>query len=203
MAQIQHCRMRRKPQMRLNEPRISPLSDDQLAPEQQAVIALLNPKARRLNLFRTAVRAPEAMRGLLAWGNYIQSRANDLPPRQKEIVILRIGYLCRAGYEWAQHEILGQQAGLTEDEIARLKKRAAGWEGADAALIRAADELHADQFISDSVWVELCRFFSEKQRMDIVFTAAQYVQICMILNTFGVQLDPGLTLDPELAKAHR
>jgi alkylhydroperoxidase family enzyme len=149
------------------------------------------------------VRAPDALRGLLGWGNYIQSKANDLPPRQKEIVILRIGYLCKAGYEWAQHAKLGKQAGLTEDEIKRLKRGAAGWEDADAALIRAADELHADQFIGDAVWTELCRFFSEKQRMDIVFTSAQYMQICMILNTFGVQLDPGLVLDPELANFHR
>lgn len=34
--------------------------------------------------------------------------------------------------------------------------------------------------------------------MDLVFTAAQYTQVSMILNTFGVQLDEGQTLDPEL-----
>ena len=32
--------------------------------------------------------------------------------------------------------------------------------------------------------------------MDAVFTVGQYTQVSMFLNTFGVQLDPGQTLDP-------
>jgi 4-carboxymuconolactone decarboxylase len=34
--------------------------------------------------------------------------------------------------------------------------------------------------------------------MDLVFTVGQYTQVSMILNSFGVQLDPGQTLDPDL-----
>ena len=65
-------------------------------------------------------------------------------------------------------------------------------------LLRAADELHDDQFITDATWKELRSHFTEKQCMDVVFTAAQYTQVSMLLNTFGVQLDDGLTLDPDL-----
>jgi hypothetical protein len=34
--------------------------------------------------------------------------------------------------------------------------------------------------------------------MDVVFTVGQYTQVSMILNSFGVQLDPGQVLDPDL-----
>ncbi len=34
--------------------------------------------------------------------------------------------------------------------------------------------------------------------MDVVYTAGQYTQVSMMLNSFGVQLDAGLTLDPDL-----
>jgi hypothetical protein len=34
--------------------------------------------------------------------------------------------------------------------------------------------------------------------MDVVFTAGQYTQVSMILNSFGVQLEPGVALDPDL-----
>ena len=45
---------------------------------------------------------------------------------------------------------------------------------------------------------KLEKFFSDKQRMDVVWTTGQYAQVSMILNSFGVQLDPGQTLDPDL-----
>ena len=112
---------------------------------------------------------------------------------------MRIGYLCKSGYEWTQHHRIGLQSGLTADEIERIKRGPdAGWSAADAVLIKAADELHADQFITEPTWAELKRHYSEKQCMDVVFTAAQYTQVSMMLNTFGVQLDKGQTLDPDL-----
>jgi 4-carboxymuconolactone decarboxylase len=114
-------------------------------------------------------------------------------------VILRTGYLCKSGYEFTQHTRIGLQSGLTADEISRIKAGAdAGWSAADAALIRATDELHHDQFIGEATWAELGKHFTDKQRMDVVFTTGQYTQVSMILNTFGVQLDEGQTLDPDL-----
>ena len=97
------------------------------------------------------------------------------------------------------HEV-GHYFGLSEEEIARVKAgpRAPGWTAAEAVLLKASDELHQDQFISDATWTALRNNFSEKQCMDVVFTAGQYTQVSMILNTFGVQLDEGQTLDPDL-----
>jgi len=64
--------------------------------------------------------------------------------------------------------------------------------------LKATDELHHTYFISDATWARLRAHFNEKQCMDVVFTAGQYTQVSMMLNTFGVQLDPGQTLDPDL-----
>ena len=184
--------------MRLQAPRIAPLSDDELTPEQSEALEAFRP-GPILNIFRTLARAPKALTRFNSWGGYILSRRNDLPPREREIVILRTGFLCKSGYEWTQHVRIGLREGLTEDEVARIKQGAgAGWSAADAVLIRASDELHADQFITDATWTELRVHWSEKQAMDVVFTAAQYTQVSMFLNTFGVQLDAGQTLDPEL-----
>ena len=184
--------------MRLAKPRIAPLSDAELGPEQAEALEPFRP-GPVLNIFRTLAHAPKALTRFNTWGGYILSRRNDLADREREIVILRTGFLCKSGYEWTQHTRIGLQSGLTADEIARIKQGAdAGWSAADAALIRASDELHADQFITDGAWIELRRHFSEKQCMDVVFTAAQYTQVSMFLNTFGVQLDEGQTLDPDL-----
>lgn len=183
--------------MRLTQPRIKPLSDAELNDDQKEA---LKPFGNRvLNIFRTLVHAPKALTRFNEWGGYVLSRRNDLPAREREIVILRTGFLCKSGYEWTQHVAIGKREGLTDDEIARIKKGAgAGWSAADAALIKATDELHADQFITDATWRELGAHFTQKQCMDVVFSAAQYTQVSMFLNTFGVQLDQGLTLDPDL-----
>ena len=152
-----------------------------------------------LNIFRTLARAPKALSRFNAWGGYVLSRRNELPAREREIVILRTGYLCKSGYEFTQHTRIGLQAGLTAEEISNIKKGAgAGWSAADAALIKASDELHADQFVTDATWAELSAHFTPKQCMDAVFTVGQYTQVSMFLNTFGVQLDEGQTLDPDL-----
>lgn len=183
--------------MRLSKARIEPLSDAEMGDDHRE--ALKDFGGNILNIFRTLVRAPKALVRFNAWGGYVLSRRNDLPEREREIVILRVGYLCKSGYEFTQHTRIGLQAGLTADEIARIKRGAdAGWSPADAALIRATDELHKDQFITDDTWRELGRHFSEKQCMDVVFTTGQYTQVSMMLNTFGVQLDAGQTLDPDL-----
>lgn len=191
--------------MRLSAPRIEPLEMDRLDEEQAAVLAPFADPANKvgggkvLNIFRTLARAPKALTGFLAWGNYILSRRNALPPREREIVILRTGWLCRSGYEFAQHRRIGLDCGLTAEEVERIKAGpdAPGWTPIEAAMIRAADELVADHFVSDSTWVALAEL-GDKGRMDLVFTVGQYTQVSMLLNSFGVQIEDGDEIDPQL-----
>ena len=187
--------------MRLNEPRIAPVQDADLTADQKEQLEPITATGGPvLNIFRTLVNAPKAMRGFMGWGNYVLSRRNDLPAREREIVILRIGYLCKSGYEWTQHVVIGRRSGLGPEEIESIKAGpdSPRWSGADKALMQASDELHHDQFITPATWAALKQHFNDKQCMDVVFTAAQYTQVSMMLNTFGVQLDEGLVLDPDL-----
>lgn len=190
--------------MRLSKPRIDPVPQEQWTPEQQQLVApMLERTGKVLNIFRTQLAHPDAMRAFLAFGNYVLSRRNTLPARERELVILRIGYRCRAGYEWTQHRRIALNAGLSAEEIERIKHGpdAPGWRDADAALLRAADELHDDQFVSDATWKALRAHFSEKQCIDTVYTAGQYTLVSMLLNTLGVQVEQGETVDPDLREA--
>ena len=187
--------------MRLTSPRIPPVDMAKLTEEQRTALEGLMGQKPPLNIFRTLVHAPKALTRFLEWGNYVLSKRNGLPAREREIVILRIGYLCRSGYEFTQHTRIAAQEGLSGAEIDAIKRgaEAGGWSAADQALIRAADELHHNQFIGEATWRALSDHFDQKQRMDVVFTAGQYTQVSMMLNTFGVQLEEGQTLDPDLA----
>jgi 4-carboxymuconolactone decarboxylase len=181
--------------MRLTTPRIPPLSDEEYSPELQAMTGFPQ-GSRGLNLVKTIARVPDAAPLFLSYSRHFLSPGNSLPARERELLIVRIGHLCQSAYEQGQHVEFALRAGLTVDDLQRIAQgAAAGWNDTDAALIRAADEIVADQFISDAVWQALARAFDQRQLMDLVMTAAQYVQLATILNTFGVQLEPGVNTD--------
>jgi len=108
-------------------------------------------------------------------------------------VILRTGHRCRAAYEWGQHVPIAKAAGLTDAEIERIPRGpdAEGWSDLDRALLRASDELHEDQFVSDATYAELASHYDTQQLMDLVFAVGQYHLVSMALNTFGVQPEAG------------
>ena len=187
--------------MRLSTARIEPVLDQDMTDEQREVLETLKgPRGGLLTFYRTLAHAPKALHRFTQWGAYVLSRRNSLPARQREILILRVGYLCRSGYEFAQHTKIGLREGLTAQDIVRIKAGAdAGWSAAEAALIRAADELVTDHFVTDRTWGALREIFDDKQCMDAVFTVGQYTQVAMFLNSFGVQPEPGQEIDPDLS----
>ncbi|PKP87748.1 MAG: carboxymuconolactone decarboxylase family protein [Alphaproteobacteria bacterium HGW-Alphaproteobacteria-17] len=194
--------------MRLNAPRIEPVDLGRLDADQRAALEpFLSTDGGKvgggkiLNIFRTLAHAPKALTAFLGWGNYILSKRNALSPRDRELVILRTGYNCRSGYEWTQHKRIGLDCGLTDDEIARIKAGpdADGWSELDQAMLRATDELTGDHFVTDATWAALAPL-GDKGRMDLVMTVGQYTQVSMILNSFGVQVEDGWDVDPDLRK---
>jgi alkylhydroperoxidase family enzyme len=151
-----------------------------------------------LNIFATLAHHPKLLKRWLVFGNHVLAK-QTLSPRDRELAILRIGWLCRAEYEWAQHVVIGLRSGIREDEIPRITEGpdASGWSDGDAALLRAVDELHADAMIGDETWADLAARYSKEQLIDLVFTVGQYNLVSMALNTLGVQLDEGLEGFPQ------
>jgi Uncharacterized conserved protein len=189
--------------MRLSQPRIPPVTDEGATDEQQALLAPLHYGDVIPNLYRTLVNHPPAMRAFTGWGDHILRGGNTLPARERELLVIRIGWLCRAGYEWVAHVDIGREAGLEEDEINRIDvgSTADGWNADDRALLAAAEELHADHFVSDATWEALNARWTRQQCMDVIFTVSHYMQVCMVLNTFGIQLDRDRTLPDKARRA--
>ena len=186
--------------MRLRTPRVAPVDLDGIDADQQAALApVRDGKLGALNIFRTLAHAPKALTAFLGWGSYILSRRNALPARERELAILRTGFNCGAGYEWTQHCPIGLEAGLTGAEILAIKQGPddASWSPIDRAILTACDELTRDFHVGDATWAALAPL-GDKPRMDLVMTVGQYTQVSMMLNSYGVQLDPGQTLDPDL-----
>lgn len=133
---------------------------------------------------------PELAKAFLTFNNHVAVNSS-LSTRDRELLILRTGWLRRCKYEFIMHVILGMRAGLTEDDIERTQMgpKAAGWQPEDADLIRVADELHADACISDASWTRLSERYSRQQIMDMVFLVGCYEIVAMACLSFKVPME--------------
>jgi alkylhydroperoxidase family enzyme len=177
--------------MRLDQPRVLPTTPNEWDADSRPLMeAVERNNGRVMTVFRTIARHPKLLKRWSVFGNHILA-GNTLPARDRELVILRTGFLCGSGYEWAQHVAMGRAAGLTDIEIERIADdpAAAAWTADDHTLVDATDQLVRDTFIDDATWAALCNRFDERQRMDLVFTIGEYVLVSMALNTFGVQIE--------------
>lgn len=121
--------------------------------------------------------------------------------RERELLILRTGWLAKADYEFVQHLILGRRAGLTDDELERIQlgPDAPGWSAEDADVIRVADDLHFNSCISDETWTRISTRFDPRQIMDMIFLVGVYAMLGSAISSFRIPLEPGVApLAPEI-----
>jgi 4-carboxymuconolactone decarboxylase len=172
-------------------PRIAPLEPSEWTPEVRQwldrsgsgrpVAAVYRTYARHLAMDRPRTLVSEHIR-----------QTSTLPPRTRELLIMRIGLLCHSEYEWAAHAPAGRRAGMTDADVRRVTTGpdVAG-SAADTALLDAVDELYRDDVVSDATWIALSATLDVKQLLDLLITTGGYRMVSMALNTFGVQLEPG------------
>jgi 4-carboxymuconolactone decarboxylase len=174
----------------MTTPRIPSLRDEDMDEEQKNAVAPFRSAPRIDNVGRTLLNHPALMTSWLPFARHVMFETT-LAPREREILILRTGWLCRAEYEWAQHVRFGKAAGLADADIANIMAGpdAPGLALGDRLLLQTADELHNNFRIGDALWNQLVSHYERKQLMDIVFAVGQYTLVSMMLNSFGVEVD--------------
>ena len=176
--------------------RISPLPADDPSAQRSTVGSDRN-GGRPLNIFLTLAKNPPLLDAFTRLGSHLLFKG-DVPAREREIVILRVGWRSQSEYEFGQHTVIGKQAGLTDDEISRLARGGLdGWSDTDAGLLRLADDLCADNVVSDDTWQVLTATWSEPQLLELLMLAGYYRLVSGVLNSAGVALEPATPGWPE------
>ena len=161
-----------------------------LSAEDREAVEKNSMNGRIFNIFKVLAHHPKLVKRWTPFAGHVLGK-QTLPFRDRELLILRIGWLNQAEYEFAQHELIARKGGLTDADINRLKDgpKAAGWSEKDAALLQVADDLFETSVVSDETWAILAKHYSTEQLMDAVFTVGQYNLVSWALNSFGVPLD--------------
>ncbi|MGI9602237.1 MAG: carboxymuconolactone decarboxylase family protein [Acidimicrobiales bacterium] len=112
-----------------------------------------------------------------------------LEPRATALLALRCAHNCRSGFEWGVHTERAVTSGaLSDDEIVRVAAGpdASGWTDSDAALLQAADDLHAGSTIGADAWSVLAVHHGQDELVEICLTVGHYTMLSMMANTAGV-----------------
>lgn len=172
--------------------RIEPVALDAADGELAEILAgALTHDGTPLNIFGVLGRHPKLLKRFNLMGGFILNKGL-LPDREREIVILRVGWNAQAKYEFGQHTVIGERVGLTSTEIGAIAGGDHDWSADDAALIALADDLHADDCVSDATWAALSTRWSDEEMVELLIVAGFYRLVSGFLNSAGVQLDKGI-----------
>ena len=172
--------------------RVPPLPANQWDDDVDRALAVMLPQDRRnpenaSNILGTFVNHPALTKEFLKFNVHLLFNST-LPPRLRELAILRVAHRTDSEYEWVQHVKMGRREGLTDEDIAAVQRGEAA-APFDRTVIAAVDELLDKYNVSDATWSALGECFDKRQRMDFVFTVGCYVTVSMALKTFGVELE--------------
>jgi 4-carboxymuconolactone decarboxylase len=143
-----------------------------------------------LNIHNMMAHNAALTRAWMPLRNYIVANSS-LVPEHRELLILRTALNCDTSYEWEHHVARGRDAGLSDEEIQRVKEgpTASQWPPASRLLLQAADDCYHDSEISDETYPELSLHFDLRQQLDIIATVGMYMTLAAIIKTYQVPLE--------------
>jgi 4-carboxymuconolactone decarboxylase len=174
--------------------RIEPLTELTGDAAELAGTLITGPDGKPINIFATLAKHPKMAKRFNLFGGFLLNKGL-VPAREREIVILRVGWNARSVYEFGQHTVIGRNSGLSDADIRALATAdpsGAPWSADDRALIDLADDLCRDDCVSDDTFNRLRTRWSEAETMELIVVAGFYRLVSGFLNSTGVQLDPGV-----------
>lgn len=177
--------------------RIAPLATEEMTPEAtDLALGVRDALGYSADLvpdyFATMFRHPELYRLQMESGAALLG-SGSIPPRERELAILRVGWLCGAPYEWSAHVDIARGLGLGEADFERVVAGSAdpGWSGHDRAILRGVEELVGQHMLSDATWAELAKSWDERQLIEFPVLVGHYITVALIQNSLRIRLNEG------------
>jgi len=153
---------------------------------------------RPMELFLAAAHHPAALDDLRR-ATTVCLRDLGLPPRERELVILRTTARAGAEPEWSLHvHLFAAEAGLGRQEVAATcAARWPGWSDDDRELIGLADHCYdSDGHVPDQVWRRWRARWPMPVLWGLLTVAGQYRKVALLTNALGLTVPEGLPRFP-------
>ncbi len=171
--------------------RVRLIEKEQAPPEVREIFQKIEDNgAKILNLYKVAAHSPKVFLNLIRLGNSIIGRT-ELPPRLREIVILRVARLTGSEYEWAQHAPVALQVGVSQKQLDAIPdwKNSAEFNNEERAILQYTDEVAQKVKVTDQTFNTLKNFFSEQLIVELTMTIGYYGMVARLLVPLQVEVD--------------
>ncbi len=140
----------------------------------------------------TLCQYPDLWGKIMALSLQMQSDTGLLPPRTRQLAILRTAWLLQAPYEWGEHVRHSRRIGFDDADIAavRVGSADAHWDGSEAAVLRAAEELRAGAMICDATWTTLAERLDQGQMFELLVLIGHFTNVAYAQNALRLRLEP-------------
>jgi 4-carboxymuconolactone decarboxylase len=151
------------------------------------------PEARergsRYNFIRWIANHPQLAQNWLRY-NHALTRG-VLPPKLREIVILRVSWRYQSEYEWGMHVVIAGEIGLGLAHLEAIQEgpEATLWSELERQCLRAVDQLCTQQDIDDELWGKLAAELDTRQLMELLFIVGSYTLLAWVLRAVRLPLE--------------
>ncbi len=173
--------------------RIESLAEEDFSAEARALVvdlraSLGSPTTNIPEVFGLMLRHPRLFKCQMDAG--VVFFQGEIPPRERELAVLRIAWWCMAPYEWGEHVKIAQRYGISGKEIDSVTEgsSALGWCAHDRAILCGVEELLGNQMISDETWTALAASWSEAQLVEFPSLVGAYFATALLQNALRVRL---------------
>ena len=144
-----------------------------------------------LNLNRVLAHSPNLLRNFMRLGNSLLFHG-VLPPRLRELAILRVAELTGAQYEWAHHVPIARQVGVREEQIGALTDwlTSAQFDARERAVLAYADSVTSKVGVSDEVFQGARDHLSEAEVVELTLVAGYWGMVARLLVALEIDVEP-------------
>ena len=171
--------------------RVRLIEKKQAPPEVREIFQKIEDNgARILNLYKVAAHSPKVILNLIRLGNSVIGRM-ELPPKLREIVILRVAKLTGSEYEWAQHVPVALEVGISQKQLDSISdwKSSSEFNNEERAVLQYTDEVARNVTVTDQTFNSLKNFFNEQTIVELTITIGYYGMLARLLVPLQVEVD--------------
>lgn len=141
-------------------------------------------------------RHPKMAQKFLGYNAFLLQRG-ELPLRLRELAVLRLAHARRSSFFWGEHVKIAKGGGLLDDEIARIARGNAEFDGVDRLVLETTDELLARGRATPDAWRRVVDELGTHQAMELIFVVGTYAMLAMACDTWQLAPPPGSATLPD------